>query len=57
MAECELRQRKKEEDGEYKPEETNEKIKSIGQDQVQTEIKTETVRFILNFVIPQYDSS
>lgn len=51
MAECELRHRKKEENGEDKPEETNEKIKSIEQDQVQTEIKTETVRFILHFVI------
>lgn len=51
MAECELRQRKKEEDGEDKQEEANEEMKSVGQDHVQTENKTDPVRFVHNLVI------
>lgn len=43
MAECELRQRKKEGDDELQ--ESNEEIKSAGSDQVQTENKSELVRF------------
>lgn len=49
MAECELRQRKKEEDGGVKLQEDNDEIKStIEQDQVQSDIKLEPVRFIPN---------
>jgi len=53
MAECELRQRKKEEDGEDNCpvlRTDNEEMESRGQDQVQTENKPEPVRFIPNFI-------
>lgn len=53
MAEYELRQRKKEDNAEDKPEGTHEEIKSIGQDQVQIENKADPVRytpFIINFM-------
>lgn len=51
MAECELRQRKKDEDGEIKLQEVNDEIKSpTEQDQVQTENKPEPVRFIYNLL-------
>lgn len=45
MAECELRQRKKE-DGEDKLLENNEEINAVEQEQVLTEDKPETVRCI-----------
>lgn len=45
MAECELRQRKKEEDGEVNKQD-KEEIKHDEQDQVKTENKSEPVRFI-----------
>jgi len=47
MAECELRQRKKEDDGEINLQEDKEEIKSAEQDQVRSENKLEPVRFIL----------
>lgn len=53
MAECELRQRKKEEDGEDNCpvlQTDNEEMKSHGQDHVQTDNKPEPVRFITNFI-------
>lgn len=45
MADCELRQRKKEEDRVDRLQEDIEEIQSIGQDQVQTEIKQDPVRY------------
>lgn len=46
MAECELRQRKKEDDGEINLQEDKEEIKSVEQDKVHSENKPEPVRFI-----------
>lgn len=46
MAECELRQRKKEGDDGNKLQESNEEVKSIGSDQVLIENKSELVRLI-----------
>lgn len=57
MAECELRQRKKEGHDGNELQESNEEIKSVGSDPVQTENKSELVRFIpiwpvqLNFIV------
>lgn len=50
MAECELRQRKKEDDGEVNLQEDKEEIKSAEQDQVHNENKPEPVRFIFVYV-------
>jgi len=50
MAECELRQRKKEDDEEVNLQENKEEIKSAEQDQVHTENKPEQVRFIFVYV-------
>jgi len=50
MAECELRQRKKEDDGEVNLQEDKEEIKSAEQDQVHIENKPESVRFIFVYV-------
>lgn len=47
MAECELRQRKKEDDGEINLQEDKEEMKSAEQDKVHSENKSEPVRFIL----------
>lgn len=52
MAECELRQRKKEGDDGIELQESNEEIKSVGSDQVQTENKSELVRYLFGL----YDS-
>jgi len=46
MAECELRQRKKEDNGEVNLQEDKETIKSADPNQVQTQNKPEPVRFI-----------
>lgn len=46
MAECELRQRKKEESGENDLQQNNDTIGTAGQDQIQAENKTEPVSFI-----------
>lgn len=45
MAECELRQRKKEEGGDDKLQPVNEEVKSVLQDKVQPENKPEPVRY------------
>jgi len=50
MAECELRQRKKEDDGEVNLQEDKEEIKSAEQDQVHIENKPEPVRFIFVYL-------
>lgn len=47
MAESELRQRKKEDDGEINLQEDKKEIKSAEQDKVHSENKPEPVRFIL----------
>jgi len=47
MAECELRQRKKEDDGEVNLQKDKEEIKSAEQDKVHIENKPDPVRFIL----------
>lgn len=51
MAECELRQRKKEESGENDLRQDNDKIGTAGLDLIQAENKTEPVSFILKYVI------
>lgn len=46
MADCELRQRKKEDDGVSRLQEDNIEIKTVGQDKVQTENIEEPVRYL-----------
>jgi len=57
MAECELRQRKKEDDSEDNSpsrQTGNDELKSCGQDRVQRETKSEPVRFVHNLVERQF---
>lgn len=50
MAECELRQRKKEDDGEVNLQKDKEEIKSAEQGQLHIENKPEPVRFIFVYL-------